>query len=144
MILISLITIITLIIAGLFHFYWAFDGKIGLNRAIPTINGKALLNPSKFLTMLVGLIILSFGWVAYALSFKDLSIVSYSEQIVYMGWLLSGIFFIRTVGDFNTVGLFKKIKLTKFSEFDTKYFVPLTFFWSISFVLITYQAQQNF
>jgi len=37
--LIGLITIITLIIAGLFHFYWAFGGKIGLDRAIPTKDG---------------------------------------------------------------------------------------------------------
>ena len=140
MILISLITIITLIIAGLFHFYWAFGGKTGLNRAIPTINGKSLLNPGKLLTIIVGFIILSFGWVAYILSFKDLSLFSYSQQIVYIGWFLSGIFFIRTIGDFNTVGLFKKIKSTKFSEFDTKYFVPLTLFWSITFALLTYQV----
>ena len=48
--LITSITIITLAIAGLFHFYWAFDGKIGLDRAIPTKDGKALLNPGKILT----------------------------------------------------------------------------------------------
>ena len=140
MILISLITIITLVIAGLFHFYWAFGGKIGLNRAIPTINGKALINPGKLLTVIVGFIILIFALVTYTLSFTDLTVLLYSQQIVYAGWLLSGIFFIRTIGDFNSVGLFKKIKSTKFSEFDTKYFVPLTLFWSITFALLSYQV----
>ena len=140
MILISSITIITLVIAGLFHFYWAFGGKIGLNRAIPTINGKALINPGKLLTVIVGFIILIFALVAYTLSFTDLTVLLYSQQIVYAGWLLSGIFFIRTIGDFNSVGLFKKIKSTKSSEFDTKYFVPLTLFWSITFALLSYQV----
>jgi len=140
MILISSITIITLVIAGLFHFYWAFGGKVGLNRAIPTINGKALINPGKLLTVIVGFIILIFALVTYTLSFTDLTVLLYSQQIVYAGWLLSGIFFIRTIGDFNSVGLFKKIKSTKFSEFDTKYFVPLTLFWSITFALLSYQV----
>jgi hypothetical protein len=140
MILIAFFVIVTLAIAGLFHFYWAFGGKFGLDRAIPTVNGQALLNPGKILTIIVGFIILGFAWVAYNLSFQDLSSISYSKQIIYMGWLLSGIFFIRSIGDFNTVGLFKKIKSTKFSEFDTKYFVPLTFFWAISFGLMTFQV----
>jgi len=140
MILIAFFVIVTLTIAGLFHFYWAFGGKVGLNRAIPTVNGQALLNPGKTLTIIVGFIILGFAWIAYSLSFQDLSSISYSQQIIYMGWLLSGIFFIRSIGDFNTVGLFKKIKSTKFSEFDTKYFVPLTLFWAISFGLMTFQV----
>jgi len=140
MILISSITIITLFIAGLFHFYWAFGGKIGLDSAIPTINGKAIINPGKLLTVIVGLIILVFACIAYTLSFKDLTLLPYSQQIIYSGWLLSGIFFIRSIGDFHTVGLFKKIKSTKFSEFDTKYFIPLTLFWSITFAGLTYQV----
>lgn len=137
--LIGLITIATLIIAGLFHFYWAFGGKIGLDRAIPTKDGKALLNPGKLLTILVGFIILSFAWIAYILNLEDLSLISYSEQIIYAGWFLSVVFLIRAIGDFNMVGLFKKIKSTKFAEFDTKYFIPLTSFWSITFALLAYQ-----
>jgi len=137
---IAFITIITLIIAGVFHFYWAFGGTLGLDRVIPTKDGKALLNPGKILTIIVGFIIISFAWVAYVLNFKDLSVISYSEQIVYAGWFLSGIFAIRSIGDFNMVGLFKKIKFTKFAEFDIKYFIPLTSFWSITFALLAYQV----
>ncbi len=137
---IALVTITTLFIAGVFHFYWAFGGTLGLDRAIPTKDGKALLKPGKLLTIIVGFIILSFAWVAYVLYFKDLSVISYSEQIVYAGWFLSGIFAIRSIGDFRMVGLFKKIKFTKFAEFDTKYFIPLTSFWAITFALLVYQV----
>ena len=134
------VTITTLVIAGVFHFYWAFGGTLGLDRAIPTKDGKALLNPGKILTIIVGFIILSFAWVAYVLNFKDLSVISYSEQIVYAGWFLSGVFTIRSIGNFNMVGLFKKIKSTKFAEFDTKYFIPLTSYWAITFALLAYQV----
>ncbi|MBL1244708.1 MAG: DUF3995 domain-containing protein [Sulfurimonas sp.] len=137
---IALVTITTLFIAGVFHFYWAFGGTLGLDRAIPTKDGKALLNPGKLLTIIVGFIILNFAWVAYVLNFKDLSVISYSEQIVYAGWFLSGVFAIRSIGDFRMVGLFKKINSTKFAEFDTKYFIPLTSFWAITFALLAYQV----
>jgi len=137
---IALITITTLVIAGLFHFYWAFGGKLGLDRAIPTKDGKALLNPGKLLTIMVGFIILGFAWIAYILNFKDLNLISYSEEIIYAGWFLSGVFAIRSIGDFKMVGLFKKIKSTKFAEFDTKYFIPLTLFWAITFALLAYQV----
>jgi len=137
---IALVTITTLFIAGVFHFYWAFGGTLGLDRAIPTKDGKALLSPGKLLTIIVGFIILNFAWVAYVLNFKDLSVISYSEQIVYAGWFLSGVFAIRSIGDFRMVGLFKKINSTKFAEFDTKYFIPLTSFWAITFALLAYQV----
>ncbi len=137
---IAFVTITTLVIAGIFHFYWALGGKIGLDRAIPTKDGKALLNPGKLLTIIVGFIILSFAWIAYVLNFKDLNTIAYSEQIVYAGWFLSGVFAVRSIGDFNMVGLFKKIKSTKFAEFDTKYFIPLTSFWAFTFALLAYQV----
>ena len=137
---IAVITITTLTIAGLFHFYWAFGGKIGLDRAIPTKDGKALLNPGKVITIIVGLIILGFAWVAYLLYFKDLSSISYGKQIIYAGWFLSGIFIVRAIGDFHTVGFFKKINSTKFAEFDTKYFTPLILFWGVVFTILTYQV----
>ncbi|MDQ7047990.1 MAG: DUF3995 domain-containing protein [Sulfurovum sp.] len=105
---IAFITITTLAIAGLFHFYWAFGGKVGLDRVIPTKEGKALLNPGKFLTIIVGFIILGFAGIAYILNLKNLHLITYSEQVVYAGWFLSLIFAIRSIGDFNMVGLFKK------------------------------------
>jgi hypothetical protein len=137
---ITFISVLTLIIAGIFHFYWVFGGTFGLDKVIPTKNGKVLLNPGKFLTIIVGFVLLSFAVIAYILNFEDLSIFSYSKQIVYIGWFLSALFAIRSIGDFNMVGLFKKIKSTKFAEFDTKYFIPLTSFWSMTFALLLYQV----
>lgn len=137
---ITILTIITLIIAGLFHFYWAFGGDIGIDKVIPTKDGKALLNPGKLLTLIVGLVLFGFALIAYLLNFHDLNSISYGKYIIYSGWFLSGIFIIRAIGDFNAVGFFKKIKSTEFAKFDTKYFAPLTLCWSIVFAVLTYQA----
>jgi|GEM_PF-1826480 len=38
--LIATLTTITLIIMALFHFYWALGGEFGLDRALPTKEGK--------------------------------------------------------------------------------------------------------
>jgi len=68
---IVIITIFILILMGLFHIYWAFGGKFGLDKALPTKDGVLLLNPSKSLTFFVGIVLMSFAYIAYALQFYD-------------------------------------------------------------------------
>ncbi len=92
-----------MILLALIHFYWALGGKFGLDYALPTDKyGNRLLNPSVFMTYVVGFILLGFAYVAYRLYVGD-----ESPMIVYTGYGLAILFFLRTVGDFNLVGLFK-------------------------------------
>jgi len=119
-----------LILSALIHFYWALGGKFGLDYALPTdAKGNRLLNPSTFMTYVVGFILLGFAYVAYRLYVGDESTV-----IVYAGYGLSLLFFLRTVGDFNHVGLFKKVKNTEFAKYDTWVYVPLCLFISANFL----------
>ena len=122
---------------ALIHFYWAFGGKFGFDKALPTdVEGNRLLNPSKFMTFVVGLILLGFSYVAYKLYIGDESPI-----IVYVGYGLSILFFLRAIGDFNLVGLFKKVKNTGFSKYDTWVYIPLCLFLSINFLfLVSYQC----
>jgi len=56
-----------LILSALIHIYWIF-GEFGLNEALPSNEkGERLLNPSKFMTVVVALILLGFTWVSYSL-----------------------------------------------------------------------------
>ncbi|RUM63216.1 MAG: hypothetical protein DSZ04_05965 [Sulfurimonas sp.] len=82
---------------------------MGLDKVIPRKGGKDLLNSGKFLTILVGFIVLGFA------------------EITFIEWSLSILFFICSIGDIKTVVLFKKIESTDFTVFDTKYFIPLSF-----------------
>ena len=126
-----------LILSALLHFYWAVGGKFGLDYALPTdAKGNRLLNPSTFMTYVVGFVLLGFAYVAYRLYVGDESTV-----IVYAGYGISLLFFLRTVGDFNLVGLFKKVKNTEFAKYDTWVYIPLFLFISINFLfLVNYQC----
>jgi hypothetical protein len=117
---------------ALFHIYWAFGGKVLLDKALPTKDGVQLLNPSKALTFLVGVVLLGFASVSYLLYFW----MDNSELVVYLGWIIAVLFFVRAIGEFHIVGFFKKIKDTPFAEYDTKYFSPLCLFLSIVFALL--------
>jgi len=125
-----------LLILALLHFYWAVGGKFGLDYALPTdAKGNRLLNPSTFMTYVVGFILLSFAYVTYSrLHVGDESIV-----IIYAGYGVSLLFFLRTVGDFNLVGLFKKVKNTEFAKYDTWVYVPLFFSISLMFINVLWK-----
>ncbi|MGZ5209244.1 MAG: hypothetical protein ACXWB0_09530, partial [Sulfuricurvum sp.] len=65
--------------------------------------------------MIVGIALFGFALVAYMLYFYDFSSSSCRDYFIISGWILSGIFILRGVGEFNAVGLFKKIKSSKFA-----------------------------
>jgi len=137
---IAIITIVTLNIMGLFHFYWAFGGKVGLDKALPTKNGKLLLNPSQELTLFVGIVLISFAYIAYALQFYDFTVNENRNFYLYSGISLSTIFTIRAIGEFNAVGFFKKIRDTEFAIYDTKYFSPLCLILGVVFAMLAYKV----
>ena len=119
-----------LLLLALIHLYWIF-GDFGLNQVLPS-NGKGerLLNPSKLMTVTVALLLFGFAWVSYRLD-----IDSHASWIDAMGWVLALLFFLRAIGDFNMVGVFKKIKHTEFAKYDNLIYIPLFFMISLGFVL---------
>lgn len=133
--LIAIITVTLLVIMGLFHFYWAFGGKVGLDKALPTREGVRLINPGRALTFFVGTVLCGFAFVVYALY----SGAVHAGYFVYAGWAVSALFFLRAVGEFNAVGFFKTIKSTEFAVYDTKYFSPLCLFPGVAFALLSAQ-----
>ncbi len=135
---IAIITITLLIIMGLFHFYWAFGGKIGLDKVLPTKDGKRLLNPGKPVTFLVGLVLFGFSYIAYALQFYDFTTLENNSFYKYSGLFISIIFVLRSIGEFNAVGFFKKIKKSEFAIYDTKYFSPLSLILGLVFSILIY------
>jgi phosphoglycerol transferase MdoB-like AlkP superfamily enzyme len=110
---------------AIIHFYWAFGGKIGIDEALPTtVNGVKLFNPGKFLTIVVGIVLLFFAYIVLKI-----------ESSIF---ILAILFAIRVVGDFHYVGFFKKIKSTPFAIYDTKYFSPLCLYLALSLTFIVY------
>ncbi len=123
---IALILFLIFLFISLIHVYWAFGGKWGSNTVLPTKsdNNTKVLNPTILSTLIVALGLLSFGLLILVVS--GLIAFDIPEWINKYGlWIITSIFTLRAIGDFNYVGFFKKIKHTKFGKNDTKYFSPL-------------------
>ncbi|WP_373072949.1 DUF3995 domain-containing protein [Sulfurimonas sp.] len=88
------------------------------------------------ITVFVALVLFSFAFIAYKLYFCS----DNSELIAIFGWIISAVFTLRSVGDFNMVGFFKKIKDTEFAIYDTKYFSPLCLILGVIFATLTYNV----
>jgi hypothetical protein len=127
-------TLIAIILMSIFiflsgiHIYWAFGGEWGNGAVIPTKNDdvKAIM-PGVIPTIIVASGLLGFAFVVFMSLVKSELILSiWLEMILNYGlWVISGIFIIRAIGEFNYVGFFKKYKHTKFGQNDTKYYSPL-------------------
>ena len=136
---VAFIVIVLFVSLSILHFYWAFGGKLGVDKAIPEIDGKPTMEPGAIITIAVAVALLGFGGVAYLLGFTDLKSASYGNYVIYSGWFLAGVFALRAIGDFNVVGFFKKVKSSEFSKYDTKYYSPLCLTLSVLFIALTYE-----
>lgn len=110
---------------GFIHFYWSFGGKWGLENALPTKGiGEKAIEPPKVVTIIVGIVLILFG-IVYLIKAGIIHFQVPNWVITYGSWIIPSIFILRAIGDFNYVGLFKKVKNTKFAKADTKWFIPL-------------------
>jgi len=131
----SILAIIFIFLSAV-HFYWAFGGKWGIDSAIPTTKESTrVMKPPVVATIIVGIGLLSFA-LFYLVKTGLLSFDLPSWLFLYAGWVLPSIFLIRVIGDFKYVGLFKKIKSSKFARSDSKYFVPLCTFLAVAGFLV--------
>jgi len=114
-----------LLLLALLHFYWAMGGKWGFDAVLPTNEkGERVMNPKIKDSILVafGLSFFSIyylmhgGWLAIALP----------PWLFNSGiWIISGLFLLRSIGDFKYVGMTKKVKNTAFASNDNRWFIPI-------------------
>jgi len=117
-------SIIFIILSGI-HFNWAFGGKWGFEKALPTNeNGEKVLNPKRIDSAIVGLGLFIFA-IYYLLKVGLISLEIPNWIMYYAGWLIAAIFIARAIGEFKYIGFFKKIKNTNFGKLDSKYYSPL-------------------
>ena len=128
--------VVTILLAIIFatlsalHIFWAFGYNWGLEKAVPTLPNditQRALNPGPIPCGIVAL-----GLAAFALFYFD---KVFGWQLPFpnwltlaIGWGVPSIFILRAIGEFNYVGLFKKVKGTPFSEMDTRYYTPFCVF----------------
>jgi hypothetical protein len=112
-----------LAVIGVLHVYWAAGGKSG-GVAIPERNGVPAFTPTKAVTL--GVALLLFTAAALVLGRLGLwggALPSWMFRVGVWGVLV--VFIARAVGDFRLVGLFKRIRNSRFAHWDTILFTPL-------------------
>ena len=111
------------VIIVIIHFYWAFGGKKFLTSTIPEKNGKPLFLPTFTITAAVGLAF--FAFAVGVLAFGGLVALPVEYRVIRFSVLVMlALFFGRMIGDFQYIGLFKKVKGSRFSHNDDLYFIP--------------------
>jgi len=123
------------LIAGL-HIFWALGGKWAGQIALPKKeDGSLLFSPGPIPCFLVAVILLAmaaFCIVRFVLAFPWMG-DSLGTRVL---WLLAGVFFLRFIGDFRYVGIFRKVRRTDFGRMDGKLYSPLCGAYSAAFVLM--------
>jgi len=124
----SLLFLVFLLLAVL-HFYWAFGGGWALEGAMPPEMRAMVLSPKRqlgfrLLTAVVGLGLLGMGLMMMTNVLYKLQ----SWEGGYLPWItlaIGGIFLLRAIGDFKTVGLFQRGQIGIFARRDKAIYTPL-------------------
>lgn len=122
---ISILLFLVFLFLSLIHFYWGFGGQWGNNAVVPTKdNEQPVFVPKTISTFIVAIGLLCFGtFYLIKAQLIEIKLPIFLEK--YGFWILILIFALRSIGEFNYVGLFKKHKTSQFAINDTKYYTPL-------------------
>lgn len=121
------------------HFFWALGGGPGFSAAIPEANGKPLFTPHPIATSLVGCALLAGAAIVVGrIGLWGAEVPPWIFR--FSVWGLTGAFFLRAVGDFRYVGLFRRVRGTAFARWDARLFTPLCLLLS-ALLLVVARAQ---
>ncbi|MFD3447392.1 DUF3995 domain-containing protein [Microbacteriaceae bacterium 4G12] len=125
-----------LFLIGLIHVYWGLGGRLGKGNALPMKeDGTGLVFiPRKIGTCIVAFVILFFSLTLLAQG----GYLPFYQANTFTKWaclLFALIFLVRAIGDFKYIGMFKKVKGSKFAKYDTWLYSPLCLYLTLSFVV---------
>jgi hypothetical protein len=130
-----LIALIFALLGGL-HVYWAVGGISRASAAIPQVNGRQAFTPSRLTTLLVAIALFVAALIVLGRIGMLADIVP-TWLFRYGVWGLFAVFLLRAIGDFRLVGLFKRIRDTRFAYFDTRLFTPLCLALAVGLLILT-------
>ncbi|MCO7222931.1 DUF3995 domain-containing protein [Pleionea sp. CnH1-48] len=131
--LLYILIIFLLFVISSWHFYWAAGGRLGLEAAIPTVDGEPIFQPTALITAVVGILILGLAVLFFGLTFDNIVRSRFGDVLQYMGLFAAAAFMLRAIGDFHVVGFFKHEKSGKFARFDSLLYSPLCLALGVAF-----------
>ncbi|MES2017381.1 MAG: DUF3995 domain-containing protein [Pseudomonadota bacterium] len=106
------------------HFVMAAMPAQGSSGAVPSVNGKALFKPSRMATVGVGVLLLLFAALVAATA-GILATGIAPGVLAGLSYALAAGLLARAIGDFKYVGLFKRVRGSKFATLDSWLYSPL-------------------
>jgi len=108
---------------SLLHGYWVVVGAGHLSGYVPEIEGKPAFEPGRFATSVVALLLL----LAAAICADQARLLGMPRiPLARVGvWTLLVVFLLRAIGEFRLVGIFKRVRSTRFGRLDTWVYSPL-------------------
>lgn len=121
----ALVLAVVLTALAVLHLYWASGGQRGLDAALPERpSGGRLFSPRPVETAAVAVLLLVAALVVLGAS--DLLAVPVPGGWLRAGtWALAMILLLRAVGEFRYVGFFKRVRGTRFAQWDSRLHSPL-------------------
>lgn len=125
------------VVLAIFHFYWLFGGKWGLQATIPAQWHHTHFAPERrrfvqLATLGVAFALLLCSAVMLALTMIITLPDSLHASIRIAGWLIAILFGARAIGDFKYIGFFKPMDDSLFARRDRQLFSPLCLWLAIS------------
>lgn len=136
MIFFSIISCLILLLLAFIHVYWAFGGTKGISAVIPQdVHNHHKFTPGKWVTLLVAVCLFSSCFIL-GIQSSLIPFVKQTKLVSILCFFCFLVFALRGIGDFNYVGLFKKVRRTSFSKMDTIAYTPLCLFVSFTFIYV--------
>ena len=135
MIFLILINTVIFIMLSFVHIYWTMIGRQDLNAVLPTNAEGEQPKPTVVGNFVIAAILGIFAFVTIGnLNIYDAFV---NHNIIKYATIAIGVLFLlRAIGNFSTVGFFKKQNGTVFAVKDTRYYSPLCIFLGTSSIAI--------
>jgi len=119
----SIILCLVFLALSAIHVRWLFGDEIAFEGVVPTRDGEPLFRPGKGSTLLVAV---ALAFAAVVSVWRGLYPLIGPSWVPRFGiWVLAAVFALRAIGDFRYIGIFKRVRGTRFARNDSLYFSPL-------------------
>jgi len=119
----SIILCMVFLALSAIHIRLLFGDQIAFEGVVPTRDGEPLFRPGRGSTLLVAV---ALAFAAVVSVWRGFCPLVGPAWVPHLGiWVLAAVFALRAIGDFRYIGIFKRVRGTRFARNDSLFFSPL-------------------
>jgi hypothetical protein len=122
---VALVTALVFALLSLLHVFWALGGRWAGAAVVPERDGKPTLSPGPLATLVAALLLFAAAGLVAAAG-GIVTVRAIPGWLPAAGtWCVGVVMLARFVGDFRYVGVFKRVRGTRFARLDSRAYSPL-------------------